>query len=92
MKNILSNEFKMLELKDMVDCGIKSAILSGQNKVQDEKFVTGKQVVAVFKFYKSLLGCEMSDSQKAYIKTLNSKQLSNILYTLDVARKTLVTA
>ena len=32
----------------------------------------------------------MSDMQKDYLKTLNPKQISNILYTLNVARKTLV--
>ena len=32
----------------------------------------------------------MSDMQKGYLKTLNPKQISNILHTLNIARKTLV--
>ena len=48
--------------------------------------------MAIFKSYVELAGCEMSEAQKSYIKTLNSKQISNILHTLNVARRTLVVA
>ena len=81
---------KMVELKNKVDNGIKYAIISGKGIESDVKFVSGKQLLGIFKSYKDITGVEMNDTQKNYIKTLNSKQLSNILYTLNVARKTLV--
>ena len=56
------------------------------------KYVSGKQIIAIFKSYKELVGCDMDLKQQTYIKTLNSKQVSNILHTLNVARRTLVTA
>ena len=81
---------RMVELKNKVDNGIKYAILSGKGAEDTAKFVPGKQLLGIFKSYKEITGVEMSDTQKSYIKTLNSKQLSNILHTLNVARKTLV--
>ena len=81
---------RMVELKNKVDNGIKYAILSGKGAEDTAKFVPGKQLLGIFKSYKEITGVEMSDTQKSYLKTLNSKQLSNILYTLNVARKTLV--
>ena len=81
---------KMVELKNKVDNGIKYAILSGKGAESDVKFVSGKQLLGIFKSYKDITGVEMSDMQKDYLKTLNPKQISNILYTLNVARKTLV--
>ena len=81
---------RMVELKNKVDNGIKYAILSGKGAEDTAKFVPGKQLLGIFKSYKEITGVEMSDTQKNYIKTLNSQQLSNILYTLNVARKTLV--
>ena len=81
---------RMVELKNKVDNGIKYAILSGKGIESDVKFVSGKQLVGIFKSYKDITGVEMSDMQKDYLKTLNPKQISNILYTLNVARKTLV--
>ena len=81
---------RMVELKNKVDNGIKYAILSGKGAEDTAKFVPGKQLLGIFKSYKEITGVEMSDIQKSYIKTLNSKQLSNILHTLNVARKTLV--
>ena len=81
---------KMKELKNKVDNGIKYAILSGKGAEDTAKFVPGKQLLGIFKSYKEITGVEMSDTQKNYIKTLNSKQLSNILHTLNIARKTLV--
>ena len=81
---------KMVELKNKVDNGIKYAIISGKGVESDVKFVSGKQLLGIFKSYKDITGVEMSDMQKKYLKTLNPKQISNILYTLNVARKTLV--
>ena len=81
---------RMVELKNKVDNGIKYAIISGKGVESDVKFVSGKQLLGIFKSYKEITGVEMSDTQKNYLKTLNSKQLSNILHTLNVARKTLV--
>lgn len=81
---------KMVELKNKVDNGIKYAILSGKGAEDTAKFVPGKQLLGIFKSYKEITSVEMSDTQKSYLKTLNSKQLSNILHTLNVARKTLV--
>lgn len=81
---------KMVELKNKVDNGIKYAILNGKGAEDTAKFVPGKQLLGIFKSYKEITGVEMSDTQKSYLKTLNSKQLSNILHTLNVARKTLV--
>ena len=81
---------RMVELKNKVDNGIKYAILSGKGAEDTAKFVSGKQLLGIFKSYKDITGVEMSDMQKDYLKTLNPKQISNILYTLNVARKTLV--
>ena len=81
---------KMKELKNKVDNGIKYAIISGKGVEDTAKFVSGKQLLGIFKSYKEITGVEMSDMQKDYLKTLNSKQLSNILHTLNIARKTLV--
>jgi len=81
---------KMVELKNKVDNGIKYAIMSGKDAIDVAKFAPAKQLIGIFKSYKDITGVEMSDTQKDYIKTLNSKQLSNILYTLNIARKTLV--
>lgn len=81
---------KMVELKNKVDNGIKYAILSGKGAEDTAKFVPGKQLLGIFKSYKEITSAEMSDTQKSYLKTLNSKQLSNILHTLNIARKTLV--
>lgn len=81
---------KMVELKNKVDNGIKYAIISGKGAEDTAKFVPGKQLLGIFKSYKEITGVEMSDTQKSYLKTLNSKQLSNILHTLNIARKTLV--
>ena len=81
---------KMIELKNKVDNGIKYAILKGKDATDVAKFTPGKQLMGIFKSYKDITGVEMNDTQKNYIKTLNSQQLSNILYTLNVARKTLV--
>ena len=83
-------ENRMKELKNKVDNGIKYAIISGKGIESDIKFVSGKQLLGIFKSYKEITSVEMSDTQKSYLKTLNSKQLSNILHTLNVARKTLV--
>ena len=81
---------KMVELKNKVDNGIKYAILKGKDAEDTAKYVSGKQLLGIFKSYKDITGAEMSDTQKDYIKTLNSQQLSNILHTLNIARKTLV--
>ena len=81
---------KMKELKNKVDNGIKYAILKGKDAEDTAKYVSGKQLLGIFKSYKEITGVEMSDMQKDYLKTLNSKQLSNILHTLNTARKTLV--
>lgn len=81
---------RMVELKNKVDNGIKYAILKGKDATDVAKFTPSKQLMGIFKSYKDITGVEMNDTQKNYIKTLNSKQLSNILYTLNVARKTLV--
>lgn len=64
--------------------------MSGKDATDVAKFAPAKQLIGIFKSYKDITGVEMSDTQKDYIKTLNSKQLSNILYTLNIARKTLV--
>ena len=81
---------KMKELKNKVDNGIKYAIIKGKDVEDTAKFVPGKQLLGIFKSYREITGVEMSDTQKNYLKTLNSKQLSNILHTLNIARKTLV--
>ena len=81
---------RMVELKNKVDNGIKYAILSGKGAEDTAKFVHGKQLLGIFKSYKEITGVEMNDTQKNYLKTLNSQQLSNILHTLNIARKTLV--
>ena len=81
---------RMVELKNKVDNGIKYAILKGKDATEVAKFTPAKQLIGIFKSYKDITGVEMNDTQKNYIKTLNSQQLSNILYTLNVARKTLV--
>ena len=81
---------KMVELKNKVDNGIKYAILKGKDATDVAKFTPGKQLLSIFKSYKEITSVEMSDTQKSYLKTLNSQQLSNILYTLNIARKTLV--
>lgn len=81
---------RMKELKNKVDNGIKYAIISGKGVESDAKFVSGKQLLGIFKSYREITGVEMSDMQKDYLKTLNPKQISNILHTLNIARKTLV--
>ena len=81
---------RMVELKNKVDNGIKYAILKGKDATEVAKFTPAKQLMGIFKSYKDITGVEMNDTQKNYINNLNSKQLSNILYTLNVARKTLV--
>ena len=78
---------KMNEIKNKVDNGIKYAILRGKDAQEVAKYVPGKQLLGIFKSYKEITGVDMSDTQKNYLKTLNSKQLSNILHTLNVARK-----
>ena len=78
---------RMNEIKNKVDNGIKYAILRGKNAQEVAKYVPGKQLLGIFKSYKEITGTDMSDTQKNYLKTLNSKQLSNILHTLNVARK-----
>lgn len=83
-------ENRMKELKNKVDNGIKYAIISGKGVESDVKFVSGKQLLGIFKSYREITGVEMSDMQKGYLKTLNPKQISNILHTLNIARKTLV--
>lgn len=83
-------ENRMKELKNKVDNGIKYAIIKGKDVEDTAKFVSGKQLLGIFKSYREITGVEMSDTQKNYLKTLNSKQLSNILHTLNIARKTLV--
>lgn len=83
---------KMNELKNKIDNGIKYAILRGKGVEVDAKFVSGKQLLGIFKSYKDITGVDMSDTQKSYLKTLNPKQISNILYTLNVARKQFATA
>ena len=88
MNRIQEMEMEMMrELKNRVDYGIKYAIKMGAGVETSEKFAPGKQILGIFKSYKSIVGCEMSDAQKDYIKTLNSKQLSNVLHTLNEARK-----
>ena len=83
-------ENRMKELKNKVDNGIKYAIIKGKGVEDTAKFVPGKQLLGIFKSYREITGVEMSDTQKNYLKTLNSKQLSNILHTLNIARKTIV--
>lgn len=78
---------KMNEIKNKVDNGIKYAILRGKDAQEVAKYVPGKQLLAIFKSYKEITGVDMNDTQKNYLKTLNSKQLSNILHTLNVARE-----
>ena len=78
---------RMNEIKNKVDNGIKYAILRGKDAQKVAKYVPGKQLLGIFKSYKEITGTDMSDTQKNYLKTLNSKQLSNILHTLNVARK-----
>ena len=78
---------RMNEIKNKVDNGIKYAILRGKDAQEVAKYVPGKQLLGIFKSYKEITGADMSDTQKNYLKTLNSKQLSNILHTLNVARK-----
>ena len=78
---------KMNEIKNKVDNGIKYAILRGKDAQEVAKYVPGKQLLGIFKSYKEITGTDMNDTQKNYLKTLNSKQLSNILHTLNVARK-----
>ena len=82
----------MVELKNKVHNGIKYAIIKGKDVESDVKFVSGKQLLGIFKSYKEITGVEMSDMQKDYLKTLNHKQISNILYTLNVARKQFIIA
>ena len=78
---------RMNEIKNKVDNGIKYAILRGKDAQEVAKYVPGKQLLGIFKSYKEITGVDMSDTQKNYLKTLNSKQLSNKLHTLNVARK-----
>ena len=78
---------RMNEIKNKVDNGIKYAILRGKDAQEVAKYVPGKQLLGIFKSYKEITGTDMNDTQKNYLKTLNSKQLSNILHTLNVARK-----
>ena len=85
-------EKEIMNMKNKIDNGIRYAILSGKNAMSVEKYVSGKQIIAIFKSYKELVGCDMDLTQQTYIKTLNPKQISNILHTLNVARRTLVTA
>ena len=78
---------RMNEIKNKVDNGIKYAILRGKDAQEVAKYVPGKQLLGIFKSYKEITGVDMNDTQKNYLKTLNSKQLSNILHTLIDARK-----
>ena len=78
---------RMNEIKNKVDNGIKYAILRGKDAQEVAKYVPGKQLLGIFKSYKEITGVHMNHTQKNYLKTLNSKQLSNILHTLNVARK-----
>lgn len=78
---------RMNEIKNKIDNGIKYAILRGKDAQEVAKYVPGKQLLGIFKSYKEITGVDMNDTQKNYLKTLNSKQLSNILHTLNVARK-----
>lgn len=92
MKEINKFEKELNDMKEKIDNGIRYAILSGKDACDTAKYLSGKQLMAIFKSYVELAGCEMSEAQKSYIKTLNSKQISNILHTLNVARRTLVVA
>ena len=92
MKEINKFEKELNDMKEKIDNGIRYAILSGKDACDTAKYLPGKQLMAIFKSYVELAGCEMSEAQKSYIKTLNSKQISNILHTLNVARRTLVIA
>ena len=85
-------EKEIMNMKTKIDNGIRYAILSGKGATSVEKYVSGKQISAIFKSYKDIVGCDMDLKQQAYIKTLNSKQISNIIYTLNIARKTDFTA
>ena len=78
---------RIKENKNKVDNRIKYAILRGKDAQEVAKYVPGKQLLGIFKSYKEITGVDMNDTQKNYLKTLNSKQLSNILHTLNVARK-----
>ena len=92
MKEINKFEKELNDMKEKIDNGIRYAILNGKDACDTAKYLSGKQLMAIFKSYVELAGCEMSEAQKSYIKTLNSKQISNILHTLNVARRTLVIA
>ena len=92
MKEINENEKEINNMKEKIDNGIRYAIMSGKGVQDTAKYISGKQLMAIFKSYVEIVGCEMSENQKSYIKTLNSKQVSNILHTLNVARRTLVIA
>ena len=92
MKEINKFEKELNDMKEKIDNGIRYAILNGKDACDTAKYLSGKQLMAIFKSYVELAGCEMSETQKSYIKTLNSKQISNILHTLNVARRTLVIA
>ena len=50
---------RMVELKNKVDNGIKYAIISGKGVESDVKFVSGKQLLGIFKSYKDITGVEM---------------------------------
>jgi hypothetical protein len=85
----VKEEKEIDNMKNKVNNGIKYAILQGKGVETMEKYVSGKQILAIFKSYKEIVGLEMDDKQKTYIKTLNPKQISNILHTLNIARKSL---
>lgn len=81
-------EMEIDNMKNKINNGIKFAILSGKDVESDKKYVSNKQLQAIFKSYKELVGCDMDSNQQMYLKKLNPQQVSNVLHTLNVARRT----
>ena len=74
-------------VKENVDYAIKYAIQKGKGAKSDVKFINAKQITAIFKLYKEIVGSEMSDNQQLCVKSLNPKQITNVIHTLNTSKK-----
>ena len=88
MNIVEEKEMEMDNMKNKINNGIKFAILSGKGVESDKKYVSNRQLQAILKSYKELVGCDMDSNQQMYLKKLNPQQVSNVLHTLNVARRT----
>lgn len=84
------NEAKeMLEMVVKVNAGIKYAVKSIS---KSGRGITGKQLYAIKKTYSMVVGKELLPVQVDFLKTCSEEQAKRVIYTLNVAKKTLMNA